>query len=286
MVQLRGSHEAGNSQWWYSDAFPWNINPLREYREQKGSRCLSGLCVQHSSHLLAALTTDGQKRWWNCCLGCTLGFSPGQQRQSQTIHISVCPKTEESWQDVPQTLTREWKHGSENGCPNISDVVSLVFGSGRLRFRVRGCPGAAGSVWGAQEKDTGCPRAASSTSRLSRCFLQSEGNATGRLCPSSSGKFFLCVIKRQHLNGQSKCNLFISAFTFSVFPQQLLFSDARVLVWQLLQFVAVWLEETLWMTLSSLSQGSAFLGGFLDPCNSSFCLALGCHLPRGYQRTC
>lgn len=40
------------------------------------------------------------------------------------------------------------------------------------------------------------------------------------------------------------------------------------------------------LMLSSWSYGAAFLGGFLDPCNSSFCLALGCHLPRGYQRTC
>lgn len=192
MVQPPGSCEAGNSWWWwYSDAFPWNINPFREYREQKGSRWLSSLCVQHSSHLLAALTTQIGKRGaetsaWVARWG-FLQESKGKAKQS----TSLCPKQK----SPDRTCLKPWP-GSENGCPDISGVGSLVFGSGRLRLQVRGCPGAAGSVWGAQGKDTGCPRAASSMSCLSRRFLRSEGNATGRLCPNSSGKFFLCVINR------------------------------------------------------------------------------------------
>lgn len=191
MVQPRGSREAGNSRWWwYSDAFPWNINPLREYREQKGSRWLSGLCA---AQFPSAGCAD--HRWAKEVLKLRPGLHSGvffrrAKAKPNDPRLSVA-KTEESWQDVPETLAWEWKPRSETGCPDISDVGLLVFGSGRLRLQVRGCLGAAGSVWGAQGKDTGCPRAASSTSCLSRRVLRSEGNATGRLCPSSSGKIFL-----------------------------------------------------------------------------------------------
>lgn len=46
------------------------------------------------------------------------------------------------------------------------------------------------------------------------------------------------------------------------------------------------LSHYYYLQLTDSSCGSALVAGFSDSCNSSFCLALGCHLPWEYQRMC